>query len=88
MLFEYIFVYSEFRRNYPENYRILEEGETEEDVPDLNVLTGTVPHNGVSELRSRLEARYPKNEYRIARSRANTWMAIERSYAGMDYEYD
>ncbi len=88
MLFEYIFVFSEARGDYPENYRILKEGEKAEDVPDLNELTGTVPQSEVSKLITRLESRYPKNEYRIAKSYANTWMAVERNYRGLDYEYD
>ena len=86
-LSEYLFVFSEGDGSFPVRLRVIRDAE-ETNIPDSDELTGRVNKADVAARRSELERQYPAPEFRVATSWANKWGAVQRNYAGMDYEYD
>lgn len=87
MLVEYLFVYSENNGTFPVRLRIIKD-EQDTDIPDSDELNGTVAKADINARRADLERQYPAPEFRVATSWANKWGAIQRNFAGLDYEYD
>jgi len=86
-LHEYLFVFSEMDGSFPERLRVVKDA-NDTDLPDSDELTGTVDKNDIDARRTELARQYPAPEFRVATSWANTWGAVQRNYAGLDYEYD
>ena len=84
MLAEYLFVYNHKDRTFPVRLRIIREDDSP-DVSDSDGLTGTVAKADVEKIRVELEHQYKKPGYDISRSWANTWMAVQNNYYGLQY---
>ena len=87
MLNEYLFVCSNKDGSFPERFRIIRD-EEDADIPDTDELTGTVSKVDVNTLTTQLSQKYPAPEFRVGKSWANTWKAVQHNYRGLDYEYD
>ena len=87
MLSEYLFVYDDRDGSFPIRLRVIKEGD-HFPIPDLAELTGTVNKGDVEDLRTQLKQKYPEPGYKIASAYGNRWKAVERNWAGLDYEYD
>jgi len=88
MIVEYLFVYDGRDGSFPVRLRVIKEGDRSPIVPDLADLTGTVNKADVEDLRTELEQKYPEPGYKVASAHGNKWKAVERNWAGLDYEYD
>jgi hypothetical protein len=86
MLVEYLFVYSEKNHSFPVRLRVIAVGEGP-DISDADQLTGSVEKSDVNALMDRLRQKYPSPGFRVAKSWANTWQAVARNYAGLDYDH-
>ena len=87
MLHEYLFVCSNSGTSFPERLRVIKEGD-ETDIPDADMLTGTVNKADLETRKAQLAEKYPAPEFRVATASANTWSAVSNNYHGLDYEYD
>lgn len=87
MIVEYLFVYDDRDGSFPVRLRVIKEGD-HFPIPDVAELTGTVNKADVEDLRAELGRKYPEPVYKVASAHGNKWKAVERNWAGLDYEYD